>query len=171
MSFTASPRRLDPKQGAARTPSLWEQRLAESNYSLPEVSKPAGIYVPAVRSGNLVYTSGQLPIVQGVIERPGKVGSEVSVTDAKAAAELCVLNALAAIEDLVGLDSVVRVVKVVGFVASSSDFTGQPDVVNGASKLLGEVLGDAGVHARSAVGVAALPLNACVEIELVVEVA
>ncbi|MFE4196064.1 RidA family protein [Paenarthrobacter sp. NPDC056912] len=165
MSSTAFPR------STARIPSPWEQRLAELNYTLPEAAKPAGIYVPAVRTGNLVYTSGQLPMVQGVIERPGKVGSEVSVSDAKLAAEHCVLNALAAIDNLVGLDSVVRVVKVVGFVASSSDFTGQPEVVNGASKLLADVLGDAGVHARSAVGVAALPLNACVEIELVVEVA
>lgn len=171
MSSTAPARSLDPEPGAAAIPTPWERRLAELNFTLPQAPKPAGIYVPAVRSGNLVYTSGQLPMVQGVIERSGKVGNEVSVSDAKIAAELCTLNALAAIDDLVGIDNVVRVVKVVGFVASSSDFTGQPEVVNGASKLLADVLGDVGVHARSAVGVAALPFNACVEIELIVEVA
>lgn len=145
--------------------------LAELGFELPSTATPIGVYVPAVRAGDLVYTSGQLPLVRGSIERPGKVGHEVSVTDASRAAEICTLNALAAIDALVGLDSVVRVVKVTGFVASADGFAGQPDVVNGASNLLASVFGDAGTHARSAVGVAELPLNASVEVELVVEVA
>ncbi|TJZ76056.1 RidA family protein [Rhodococcus oryzae] len=145
--------------------------LSKFGYTLPVASAPIGAYVAAVQAGNLVYTSGQLPLVQGMIEQPGKVGRDVSVTDASRAAEICTLNALAAIDALVGLDAVVRVVKVVGFVASADDFTGQPSVINGASKLLVNVFGDAGAHARSAVGVAELPLNAPVEVELVVEVA
>ena len=140
-------------------------RLAELGIELPEVPAPAGAYVPAVRTGNLVYTSGQV-----ALGRSGKVGAEVSEADAKAAARSCALNALAAVDALVGLDSVVRVVKVVGFVASAPGFTGQPGVVNGASELLGEVFGPAGAHARSAVGVAELPLGVPVEVELIVEV-
>lgn len=147
------------------------RRLAELGITLPAVAAPLAAYVPAVRTGNLVYTSGQLPMEGGKPTHFGKVGAEVSPEDGKAAARTCALNALAAIEALVGVDSVARVVKVVGFVASAPDFTGQPGVVNGASELLGEVFGDAGAHARSAVGVAALPLDAPVEVELIVEVA
>jgi enamine deaminase RidA (YjgF/YER057c/UK114 family) len=140
-------------------------RLAELGIELPEVAAPAGAYVPAVRTGNLVYTSGQV-----ARELSGKVGAEVSEADAKAAARSCALNALAAIDALVGLDSVVRVVKVLGFVASAPGFTGQPGVINGASELVGEVFGDAGAHARSAVGVAELPLGVPVEVEMIVGV-
>ncbi len=145
-------------------------RLAELGLELPTVVPPVAVYVPAVRSGDLVFTSGQLPMVEGALPAVGKVGALVTPEQAKELARTCALNALAAIEALVGLDSVVRIVKVTGFVASTSDFTGQPAVVNGASELLGEVFGDAGQHARSAVGVAALPLDAPVEVELVVEV-
>jgi len=145
-------------------------RLAELGLTLPPVVPPVAVYVPAVRSGSLVYTSGQLPMVDGAMAAVGKVGALVSPEQAKDLARLCALNGLAAIEALVGLDSVVRVVKVVGFIASTPDFTGQPAVLNGASELLGEVFGDAGQHARSAVGVASLPLDAPVEVELVVEV-
>ncbi len=134
------------------------------------MAAPLAAYVPAVRTGNLVYTSGQLPLAGGELIRTGKVGAEVSPEDAKAAARTCALNALAAIDALVGIDSVVRVVKVVGFVASSPGFSGQPGVVNGASEFLGEVFGEAGSHARSAVGVSELPLDAPVEVELIVEV-
>jgi enamine deaminase RidA (YjgF/YER057c/UK114 family) len=145
-------------------------RLAELGIELPPVAAPVASYVPAVRSGRLVYTSGQLPVVGGSLVATGKVGAQVSVEEAAGYARTCALNALAAVHALVGIDSVVRVVKVVGFVASSPDFTGQPAVVNGASNLLGEVFGDAGAHARSAVGVAVLPLDAPVEVELIVEV-
>jgi len=146
-------------------------RLAELGVTLPSPAKPLAAYVPAVRTGNLVYTSGQLPLVDGKLSHTGKVGAEVTPEDAKTAARTCAVNALAAINALVGVDNVTRVVKVVGFVASASGFTGQPGVVNGASEFLGEVFGDAGVHARSAVGVAELPLGAPVEVELIVEVA
>ena len=144
--------------------------LAELGYELPAVVPPLASYVPAVRSGNHVYTSGQLPMVDGTLVAVGKVGAEVSAEDATAAARTCALNALAAVDALVGLDNVVRIVKVVGFVASAPGFTGQPGVINGASNFLGEVFGDAGVHARSAVGVAELPLGAAVEVEMIVEV-
>lgn len=146
-------------------------RLAELGVALPTVAAPLAAYVPAVRTGNLVYTSGQLPLEDGEPTHAGKVGADVTPEEGKAAARTCALNALAAIDALVGLDSVVRVVKVVGFVASTPAFTGQPGVINGASEFLGEVFGDAGAHARSAVGVAALPLDVPVEVELVVEVA
>ncbi len=148
----------------------WSARLAELGIELPAVVPPVAAYVPAVRTGSLVYTSGQLPMVQGEMSATGLVGGPVSPETAKEQARVCALNALAAIDALVGLDSVVRVVKVVGFVASADGFTGQPGVVNGASEFLGEVFGDAGVHARSAVGVARLPLDAPVEVELIVEV-
>jgi enamine deaminase RidA (YjgF/YER057c/UK114 family) len=152
--------------------SAVEQRLAELGHVVPEVARPVAAYVPAVRSGNHVYTSGQLPMVAGALAATGKVGAEVSPEDAKQLAATCALNAIAAVKSIVGdLDAVVRVVKVVGFVASAPDFTGQPAVVNGASELLGTAFGDAGVHARSAVGVAVLPLDAPVEVEIVVEVA
>ncbi|WP_026919767.1 RidA family protein [Gordonia shandongensis] len=150
-------------------------RLAELGISLPPVVPPVASYTPAVRVGDLVHTSGQLPVVDGQLTSTGKVseGAEGVVTPAQAnaAARQCALNALAAVHALVGIDSVVRVVKVTGFVASAPGFTGQPGVINGASDLLGEVFGDAGVHARSAVGVAELPLGAPVEVEIVVQVA
>ena len=149
-------------------------RLAELGLDLPPVAAPVAAYVPAVRTGNLVHTSGQLPFVDGALSVTGKVGTEegdVAPDVAAGLARTAALNALAAVADLVGdLDSIVRVVKVVGFVASRPDFTGQPAVINGASAFLGELLGDAGVHARSAVGVAVLPLDSPVEVELVVEV-
>ena len=148
-------------------------RLAELGLRLPEVATPAGAYVPAVRSGKYVYTSGQLPIVDGVLLATGKVGDGeglVSPEEAYQLARTCALNGLAAVASVAGgLEQVARVVKVVGFVSSDPSFTGQPGVINGASELLGEVLGAAGRHARSAVGVAALPLDAPVEVELVVE--
>ncbi len=146
-------------------------RLAELGLELPPVATPLAAYVPAVRTGNHVYTSGQLPIVDGELVAAGKVGADITPEQGKELAQRCALNALAAVDALVGLDAVVRVVKIVGFVASAEGFTGQPGVVNGASELLGEVFGEAGQHARSAVGVAELPLGAPVEVELIVEVA
>ncbi|MDX3237109.1 RidA family protein [Streptomyces sp. ME03-5709C] len=151
--------------------SAVEQRLAELGLELPAVAAPLAAYVPAVRSGAYVFTAGQLPLVEGKLTCTGKVGAEVTAEEAKQLARTCALNALAAVRSAVGdLDRVKRVVKVVGFVASAPDFTGQPAVVNGASELLGEVLGEKGVHARSAVGVAVLPLDAPVEVEIQVEV-
>jgi enamine deaminase RidA (YjgF/YER057c/UK114 family) len=151
--------------------SLVEQKIADLGLLLPETSKPLAAYIPAVQSGSLVFTSGQLPMRDGQLIRTGKVGSDVSAEEAKALAEVCALNALAAIKMAIGdLDKIMRVVKVVGFVASSPDFTGQPGVINGASEFLGKVLGDKGIHARSAVGVAVLPLDAPVEVELIVEI-
>lgn len=149
-----------------------EARIAELGLTLPEVAAPAGAYVPAVRTGSYVYTAGQVPFVDGKLPAAGKVGAEVSAEQAKELAGVCALNALAAVKSVVGdLDRIARVVKVVGFVASAPDFTAQPGVINGASELLGEVLGDKGVHARSAVGVAVLPLDAPVEVEIQVELA
>jgi enamine deaminase RidA (YjgF/YER057c/UK114 family) len=146
------------------------ERLAELGLTLPEVVAPLAAYVPAVRSGSLVWSSGQLPMADGQLLASGLVGADVSPEQATELAQRCALNALAAVGSVVDLDEVVRVVKVVGFVASAPGFTGQPAVVNGASELLGAVFGDAGRHARSAVGVAALPLGAPVEVEVVVEV-
>ncbi len=146
----------------------WHARLAQLGIRLPPVAAPVAAYVPAIRSGSLVFTSGQLPFVDGGLRRTGKVGGSVDV-EAAADAKVCALNGLAAIDDLVGLDSVARIVRVVGYVASAEGFTGQPRVVNGASELLGKIFGDAGQHARSAVGVAELPLGAPVEVELTVE--
>ena len=146
------------------------ERLAELGITLPAVAKPLAAYVPAVRTGNLVYTSGQLPFQAGDLTHSGKDGAEVPPEQAKIAARTCALNALAAIDALVGIDAVVRIVKVVGFVASAPGFSGQPGVVNGASEMLGELFDDAGAHARSAVGVSELPLDAPVEVELIVEV-
>ena len=148
----------------------WSARLAELGLALPPVAAPAGVYLPAVRSGSLVFTSGQLPLVDGVLAATGKLGAEIDPEQGRQLARTCALNALAAVDDLVGLDAVVRVVKVVGFVASAPGFTAQPAVINGASALLGELFGAAGAHARSAVGVAELPLSAPVEVELIVEV-
>ncbi|AKN15906.2 LysR family transcriptional regulator [Mycobacterium haemophilum DSM 44634] len=145
-------------------------RLGQLGIELPQVAAPLASYAPAVRTGNLVYTSGQLPMEGGRLARTGKVGADVSPDEGKALARICALNALAAVDSLVGLDSVTRVVKVVGFVASAPGFNGQPSVVNGASDLFAEVFGDKGTHARSAVGVAELPLDAPVEVELIVEV-
>jgi enamine deaminase RidA (YjgF/YER057c/UK114 family) len=147
------------------------ERLAELGLALPQAARPLAAYVPAVRTGSLVYTSGQIPTVDGQLVETGKVGAHVSAERAKELARICALNGLAAIASLVGdLGQVTRVVKVVGFVASDPSFTGQPAVLNGASELLVEVFGPAGEHARSAVGVASLPLDAPVEVELVVEV-
>ena len=152
--------------------SKLDDRLAELGVVVPESSKPVAAYIPAVASGNLVYTSGQLPLIDGALPATGKVGSEVSAEDAKAMARTCVLNGLAAARSAIGsLDRITRVVKVVGFVASDPSFTGQPGVINGASELLRDIFGDAGQHARSAVGVAVLPLDAPVEIEFVFEFA
>ncbi len=149
-----------------------EARLAELGLELPDVAKPAGAYVPALVSGHLVFTAGQLPSVAGVLPATGKVGAEVSPDDAKQYAATCVLNGLAAAKSVIGsLDRIVKVVKVVGFVASDPSFTAQPGVINGASELLAAIFGDAGEHARSAVGVAVLPLDAPVEIEFVFEFA
>lgn len=146
-------------------------RLAELGIILPPAAAPAGDYVPAVQTGSLVYTSGQIATIDGRLAVTGKVGAEVSVEDATACARICALNALAAVHALVGIDSVVRVVKVVGYVASATSFTGQAQVVNGASGVLREIFGDAGRHARAAVGMAVLPLDTPVEVELIVEVA
>ncbi|MEV5507653.1 RidA family protein [Streptomyces orinoci] len=152
--------------------STVEARIAELGLKLPGVVPPLAAYQPAVRSGAYVFTAGQLPMVEGAIPVTGKVGAEVSPEQAKELAAVCALNALAAVKSVIGdLDKIVRMVKVVGFVASAPDFTGQPGVLNGASELLGEILGDKGVHARSAVGVAVLPLDAPVEVEIQVEVA
>ena len=148
-----------------------EQRLAELGLEVPEVPKPVAAYIPAVRSGDLVFTSGQLPMRSGQLITTGKVGGEVSVEEAVECAQQCALNALAAIGAVVPLESVTRIVKIVVFVASTPDFTGQPGVANGASELVGQVFGDAGRHARSAVGVPVLPLDAPVEVEMTVEVA
>ena len=148
-----------------------EERIAELGLTLPSDAPPLAAYVPAVRSGDLVFTAGQLPRRDGELVATGKVGAEVTPEVAAEAAAACALNALAAIKGEVGdLSAVRRVVKVVVFVASAPDFTGQPGVANGASELLGKVFGDAGVHARSAVGVAVLPLDVPVEVEVVVEV-
>lgn len=148
----------------------WSTRLADLGYKLPATAAPLATYVPAVRTGNLVYTSGQLPLVDGTLQNTGKVGDNVDPDEAASAARTCTLNALAAIDRLVGLNSIERVVKVVGFVASADGFTGQPTVINGASELLTDIFEEAGAHARSAVGVAELPLGAPVEVELIVEV-
>ena len=146
-------------------------RLAELGYDVPPVVAPVAAYVPAVKTGQHVYVSGQLPFVDGQLLATGKCGDSVSTEEAKRLAERCALNLLGAVNALVGLDQVVRVVKIVGFVASAPGYTDQTEVVNGASELLGKVFGDAGQHARSAVGVAELPRNAPVEVEAIFEVA
>ncbi|UXN33174.1 RidA family protein [Glutamicibacter sp. M10] len=152
------------------TSSRVEARLAELGHTLPGVAKPVAAYLPAVTTGNYVYTSGQLPLINGELSVVGKVGAEVSAEEAKAQAQVAALNALAAIKAEIGdLDRIKRIVKVVGFVSSDPSFTGQPGVINGASEFLGAVLGDAGLHSRSAVGVAVLPLDAPVEVEVIAE--
>src|SRR5690348_16015272 len=161
-------RRLLQAAGRMSTP---EERLEARGLTVPEVAKPVAPYVPAVRSGNHVFTSGQLPMREGQLITTGKVGGEVTAEEAVECARQCALNAIAAVRAEVGeLSNVKRIVKVVAFVASTPDFTGQPGVANGASELFGEVFGEAGQHARSAVGVPVLPLDAPVEVELVVEV-
>lgn len=150
--------------------SAAEDRLAALGLKVPDVTPPVAAYVPALRSGSYVYVSGQLPMVDGSLRATGLVGGDVTVEDAKDYARTCALNIIAAVRSVVDLDDVVRVVKLVGFVASAPGFTAQPQVVNGASELMSEVFGEAGRHARSAVGVGALPLGAPVEVEAIVEV-
>ena len=151
--------------------SVIEDRLSELGFEVPEVASPVAAYVPALRRGNVVYTSGQLPFVDGKLPVTGKVGAEVTAEQAEEMARLCALNGLAAVRGLLGsLDRIVQVVKVTAFVASDPSFTGQPAVANGASVFLGKVFGDAGIHVRSAVGVPVLPLDAPVEIEFTFEV-
>lgn len=147
-----------------------EERLAELGLTVPEVVPPVAAYIPAIRSGERVYTSGQLPMRDGALMATGKVGGTVSAEAAYACARQCALNAIAAIRSIAGDLSQVRIVKVVAFVASTPDFTGQPGVANGASEFFAEVFGDAGVHARSAVGVPVLPLDAPVEVEVIAEI-
>ena len=146
------------------------ERLAELGVELPPVTPPVAAYIPAVQTGNHVYVSGQVPVADGQVLATGKVGAEVTPERAKELAARCALNGLAAVDALVGLERIVRVVKVVGFVASAEGFTGQPGVINGASEVLVDVFGEAGRHARSAVGVAELPLGVPVEVEMIVEV-
>lgn len=148
----------------------WSDKLAELGIQLPAVAAPVAAYVPAAKSGSHVYVSGQLPFIEGALAATGKVGAEISPEEGKAHARTCALNALAAVHSLVGIDAVVRVVKVGGFVAAAEGFTAIPAVINGASELFGEVFGDAGRHARAAVGVAELPLGAPVEVEVIFEV-
>jgi enamine deaminase RidA (YjgF/YER057c/UK114 family) len=152
--------------------SAAQERLAALGLELPPVAPPVAAYVPAVRTGNYVYTSGQLPLVAGKLQGTGKVGDSVSLEDATGMARICALNALAAAASVAGgLEAITRIVKVVCFVSSAASFTSQAQVANGASELLLEVFGDAGKHARSAVGMAVLPLDSPVEVEIVVEVA
>ena len=147
-----------------------EQRLSELGLTLPEVATPAGSYLPAMISGNLVFTAGQIPVIEGKLMATGKLGAEITVEYGAEIAKRCALNALAAVKSVIGdLDRVKQVVKIVGFVSSVPEFTSQPAVINGASEFLQQVFGDAGKHARSAVGVSVLPLDAPVEIELIVE--
>jgi enamine deaminase RidA (YjgF/YER057c/UK114 family) len=149
-----------------------DARLGELGITIPQVAKPVASYVPAMTTGNLLYTAGQLPFVDGALVKTGKVGAEVTALEGAELARICVLNALAAAQSVLGnLDCITRVVKVNGFVASSPDFIGQPQVLNGASELLAEIFGDKGLHARAAVGVAVLPLDAPVEVELILEFA
>lgn len=149
--------------------ATWTAKLSELGIELPNVAAPVAAYVPATKVGNQVWTSGQLPLIDGALPATGKVGAEVSAEDAYGYARQAALNAIAAVDALVGVDNISRVLKIVGFVASEPSFTGQPAVINGASDLMKEVFGDAGEHARSAVGVAVLPMDTPVEVELVVE--
>ena len=147
-----------------------EARLRELGIELPDVPAPGGAYVPATRAGTLVFTAGQLPFEEGELHKTGKVGDAVSVEEAKQAARLCALNAIAAAAaEAGGLNNLRQIVKVTGFVASAPEFNDQPQVINGASELIGEIFGEDGLHARSAIGVAELPLDAPVEVELVAE--
>ncbi len=148
--------------------AVLRERLAAAGLTLPEVVPPIAAYVPAVQIGNLIYSSGQLPMVNGALAMTGKVGAGVTPEQAKEMAQVCALNALAAIGTLCNLDDIAQIVKVTGFVASAAGFTGQSTVINGASELFGALFGDGGKHARSAVGVAELPLGAAVEVEVIV---
>jgi len=145
-------------------------KLAELGLVLPVAAKPVAAYVPAIRTGNLVFTAGQLPMIDGALSASGKVGDKVSVEDAKKLAQICAVNALAAVETVADINKIARVVRVVGYVNGVAGFTQQPAVINGASELFLHIWGDAGKHARSAVGVAELPLDAPVELELTVEI-
>lgn len=148
----------------------FEQKISELGLTLPSVAPPAGSYLPSITSGNLVFTAGQIPLVEGKLAATGKVGSEISLDKAQELARICLLNGLAAVKSELGdLQRVKRIVKIVGFVSSDPSFTQQPQVINAASDLLAEIFGEAGRHARSAVGVSVLPLDAPVEIELIVE--
>lgn len=148
-----------------------EEKIKELGFELPEVAKPLAAYIPAKQVGNLVMTSGQVPLVKGIINFAGKVGKELSEEEGQKAAQICALNCLAAIKGVIGnLDKIIEVVKLTVFVASAEEFTSQPKVANGASELIGKIFGEAGKHVRSAVGVTALPLNASVEIEMIVRV-
>lgn len=148
-----------------------EEKIKELGFEVPEVAKPLAAYIPAKQVGNLVMTSGQVPLVKGVIKYGGKVGKELTEEEGQLAAQVCALNCLAAIKGVIGnLDKIVEVVKLTVFVASAENFTAQPKVANGASELIGKIFGDAGKHVRSAVGVTTLPLNAAVEIEMIVRV-
>lgn len=148
-----------------------EEKIKELGFKLPEVAKPLAAYIPAKQVGNLVMTSGQVPLVKGVINYAGKVGSDLSEEEGQKAAQICALNCLAAIKGVIGnLDKIVEVVKLTAFVASAESFTAQPKVANGASELIGKIFGEAGKHVRSAVGVTSLPLNAAVEIEMIVRI-
>lgn len=148
-----------------------EEKIKQLGFELPEVAKPLAAYIPAKKVGNLVLTSGQVPIIKGEIKYSGKVGSDLSEEEGQRAAEICALNCLAAIKSVIGsLDYIEEVVKLTVFVNSANDFTAQPKVANGASELIGKIFGDKGLHVRSAVGVNQLPLNAAVEIEMIVRV-
>ncbi len=148
-----------------------EEKLKQLGIEIPDAPKPLAAYIPAVRTGNLVFTSGQLPFLNGELQYRGKVGGDVSVDDAKAAAKLCAINCLSAVKSVIGsLDEIARVVKITAFIASADGFTNQPEVANGASGFMLEVFGDAGRHSRGAVGVSELPRGACVEIETVFEI-
>ena len=148
-----------------------EEKIKELGFEFPEVAKPLAAYVPAKQVGNLVMTSGQVPVVKGTIKYSGKVGKDLSEEDGQKAAQICALNCLAAIKSVIGnLDKIVEVVKLTVFVASVEDFTSQPKVANGASELIGQIFGEAGKHVRSAVGVTALPMNSAVEIEMIVRI-
>jgi enamine deaminase RidA (YjgF/YER057c/UK114 family) len=147
-----------------------EQRILDLGLELPSVAAPAGAYLPAIISGNLVFTAGQLPLIEGKLMATGKLGADIEAEEAKELAARCLLNALAATKSVIGnLDRITKIVKVVGFVASTPDFTAQPTVINGASELLESIFGELGKHARSSVGVASLPLDSPVEIELIIE--
>jgi len=148
-----------------------EEKIKELGFELPAVAKPLAAYIPAKQVGNLVMTSGQVPLVNGVINYTGKVGSDLSEEEGQKAAQICALNCLAAVKEVIGnLDKIIEVVKLTVFVACTADFTAQPKVANGASELIGKIFGETGKHVRSAVGVTALPLNASVEIEMIVRV-
>lgn len=148
-----------------------EEKIKELGYTLPETAKPLAAYIPAIRAGEFVYTSGQVPIVKGELKYKGKVGSDITLEEGQKAAVVCALNGLSAIKGVVGdLNKIEQIVKVTVFVNSTDGFTDQPKVANGASEFLGKVFGDAGIHTRSAVGVSELPINSAVEIEMIAKV-